>query len=471
MVSKETNRILLATENIGDEKDSLDGLNKFIKRYHTLDPSLDLLADAVKTNKVFFEVYDVMIKSLNQELETVQENVLHLENKIKFQTDVYNRLKNICLTMAIDDDSLHILENGSFEDSVDLSKMETSLSILKNVPENIYTLRIVEERSSEIFEVERNFLKRFAAFLSKVAIQSESKGELKVHRRFYEMMSKYKFIFKFGKSQEDFYRILSVLYVKKSKSLYENEFQSHLDRVSELINDNQSLAYCIDSLIKTYQALSECEVNFMKLMDITLSASEIFNSVDAMILEFLDRFFQKSKFCVFLSIHQFTNENFREPLGSLYSMLIEKYRIFEKLYFSKLNESPPSFDFAVTVNLLLSDHIYRDILEKAAPIIYHKLTDKNEYKNASKAMQNLQILYSIEDDKREEPLETAKSLSIPLIIDKGVDTADNDLNELFSFIKSDKSGADDAKAFIKSVILENTDESSKSSMMKRLSKF
>lgn len=468
---KEIDRILLDAASTSQESGHLEGLNNFVKKYESLIPTMNLLEETTNSNRMYFEVFDVMIKSLSRELEVIQKNVMNLEETINFKTDLYNRLKNICLAATIDQESLHILENGDFDVANDLAKMEKSLSILSQVPENNYNLRITNDKSKEMHEIGRKFLKRFSAYLTKIFIKTESKGELKIHRSFYEIMARFKFIFKFGRTQEDYYRIFSMLYIKKAKSLYVEEFQNHLNRISELINDNQSLSYCIDSLIKTYQALYECELNFMRLIEIDSPAYDVFNSVNVMIMEFLDSFFQKSHFCVLASIYPFTDSKLKSNLGSLYEDILEKYKVFEKIYISKCTDSPPSFEHATTINLLLSDESYKELLEKIKLIVFKKLSDKNEYKKSSKAIKNLQILYSIQLSETKKIIETAKNAMIPLIIDKCVEGTDLSINEFFGYIDSKKPGCDEIKSFIKSIVIENTDAKDKETIKRKLNQF
>lgn len=468
---KQIDSIFLDGKDTGAGQENLDGLKTIAEKFSVLFPYLDLIQESVATSRTRFAVYDVMLESLYLELADIQNEVWSLEAKLKFESEVYDRLKSICLSLTIDEEHLHVLESGVLTNTEDLAKMERSLSILGSFSSEEYTLRIIKEREAEISAIQRKFLKRFVLFLSKLFVQSDSRGELKVHRSFYESMSKYKFIYKFSHSHGDFYRVLCDAYVKQSRSLYMQEFHGHLNRISELITDNQALAFSIESLVKTYGSLLECELNFMRLMDIDSSPAEIFGSVDLMIMDFLDIFFKKSSFCILVSIYQFCSDDNKAKLGSLHKSLVDKYRILEEVYLSQLRQSTPSFDYSVAINLLVSANLDGEMMEKITSAIYGKLSEESMYADVSKAIRNLQILNAIEDKGKQAVLGVAKERCTPLILEAALGNADWGLPKLFSCIDLGKPGAKETAVFVKAVLLENCEEADRESLIRALSRF
>lgn len=468
---KHIDSVFLEGEGTEVQQENLNGLKAFTERFDTLFPSLDLIRQSVTTSRVSFAVYDVMLESLHRELADIQDEVRSLETKLQFETQVYDRLKSICLSLTIDDEYLHALETGVFTSAEDLPKMEKSLSILDSFLSKEYTLRIIREKETEICTIQRTFLKRFVVFLSKLFVQSDSRGELKVHRSFYESMSKYKFIYKFCRTHSDFYRVLCDAYVKQSKSLYMQEFHGHLNRISELITDNQALVFSIESLVRTYGSLLECEQNFMRLMCIDSDPAEIFNSIDLMILDFLDVFFKKSSFCVLVSIRQFCTDSSRERLGSLHESLVGKYQVLEEMYISQLQESTPSFDYSIAVNLLVSTDSDASMIERITRVIYEKLSDKSIYVDAGKAIRSIQILNAIEHEGKTAVLDIAKKRSTPLVLEVALGNEEWGLPNLLSFIDTSKPGAEETAAFVKATLLENCGEDKRDSLVNAISKF
>lgn len=452
MEAKDIDALLHKTQEYQEENRHLEELNNYIKRFDMLIPAIDLTKKALKETQIPHLVHGAMLDSLHKDLKDIQSKVGQLENEITFKSEVYNQLKNICLSLRIDEDSLHALETGNFDEHDDLVKMENSLNFLGSFKQDEYQLKIVIEKAAKIREIERKLLKRFVVFVSKLFIKSESKGELKVHRQFYEEISKYKFIYQFSRKHEDYYRIICDSYIKKSKSLYTDEFQQHINRITELILDNQSLSFCIDSLIRTYQSLAECEINFLKLMDIDSDVAEIFNQVDVMILEFLDFFFQKSGFCVLISIYQFCNEEYKGRLYSLFNTLLEKYKTLEILYFDKMKENALDFEHAVSMNLLLSDDSYSRLLTRFSKIFYDKLCSKNQYIYLDQSIKNLQIRLAVEDDEQKKSVE--------------FESDPKEIKSIFKLINPKKLGHDETRAAIEKLLLEHCPTEKRNDLMK-----
>ncbi|ELA42775.1 uncharacterized protein VICG_00090 [Vittaforma corneae ATCC 50505] len=456
----------IVSSNIESKETSCMSFKEDLK---TLRPKIDHLKTEIKSQMVPFAVHQVMIGSLSNELEEIKNTVGYLESKLDFEKKVYERTKQILLSLTVDQDNLHILETGSFTDDDDLIKIEKSLSILKEFSRGKCELKIVKEREREILDLLSNFLKRFVMFLSKLFIKSESKNELRVHRSFYEKMMKYKFIYTFSKTNSEYYTVLCVAYTRKSKDLYNEEFENHLNRVSELITDVNSLKFTLDALVMTYESLLECETNFLSLMDISSDIREIFSGVDLMIVDFIDIFFKMSPFCIIIALNLYTTGEFVNRLGSLGQSLKEKKAILEEVFLHQQKSTGLSFEVAGLINELNKMPIKSDFLENLVHAVIKKARKQNV--QLEEGLKNHQIIHSVErlDDKK-EIIECMERYLTPKIIDRifGGRNERSEIKEIFKAVDSQKGGYVEAISFIKKTILENCEEAKRNEYIKIL---
>lgn len=432
-----------------------------------LNPKISHLVSEIRSQMVPFAVHQVMLDSLSNELEEVRNTVSYLESKLEFEKKVHERVKQILLSLTIDQENLHILEVGSFTDDDDLAKIEKSLSILKEFSRGRCELRVVKEREGEILELISNFLKRFVMFLSKLFIKSESKSELRVHRSFYEKMMKYKFIYAFSKTNNEYYSVLCVAYIRKSKDLYNEEFKNHLNRVSDLITDVNSLKFTLDALVMTYESLLECEANFLSIMDISSDAKEIFSGVDLMIVDFIDVFFKMSPFCIIVALNLYTTDEFGRRLGSLGQLLKEKRAALEEVFLHQQKSVGLSFEVAGLINELNKMSIKSGFLEDLVKGVVRKARKPSEL--LEEGLKDLQIIHSIEKlTGKEEIVEAVQRCLAPKVIDRvfGARDEKSGARDVLRSVDSRKSGYVETISFVKKTILENCEESRRDAYIK-----
>lgn len=446
------------------EESFIKSIDTFIDKFGTLDPTFVYYLELLKEKKEPFEIYKIRNDSLNENLEGTGSQASQIQKNIEFEEELIEKLKIILVSANVSEETYKILKNGDFNNTEDLSNMEREINAFFNTVTE-YDIQIVKQAFQELKKVQREFLERFVLFLEKLLVSSESNGELTVHKSLYMNMRKFKFIYKFSKDT-GFYKQLCDAYKKKSKSLYTHEFSSHIRRISELIKDNQSLIFTIDSLFRSYKSLLECEIDFLKLMDIELDIDEIFSNVNLMILDFLDSFFKKSAFCVLISICK-SKDNF--ALGGFSEMLLDKYKVLEDIFLSTLRETKPTFEYAIFVNLLVADpENCNDLLNCIKLVVYQNIKDKTNNNTLENIIANLQIIYSIkESDTQGISNELRKRMS-PLLLEY-LRGKNKDPVRLFNHINMNKQGADKTKAVLKEMILENCGEDSIDSVRKLLS--
>ncbi|KAM0680731.1 hypothetical protein GINT2_001004 [Glugoides intestinalis] len=454
--------------NIEEKIRSLTSFKEDLKK---LLSRKSLLKAEIDAQKIPYSVHQVMIDCLIDDLSDVQKVIEYLEKKLGFESEVYERVKKICLSLTIDEENLHILETGSFTNSNDIVRMEKSLILLLEFSEKSYKLNIVKDREAEVKQVVSDFLKRFIIFLSKLFIQSETSSELKVHRSFYEKIVKYKFIYNFSKTFEDYYNVLCVAYSRKSKDLYNEEFKNHLNRVAELITNAESLKYTLDAIIMTYSSLLECEIGFIKNMEMQIDPKEIFSGVDLMITDFFSIFFKKSPYCVLISLHTYTCEDILGKLGSLGIELEKLSGTLDDVFTHQHKNSELSFEIADLINALCASNSKTDFLDKLMLSATDKAMDRHV--TVERGIRNLQIIYSIEKlDDKEYIVGQIEGFLIPMIVER-VFGATNEVKAIKTLVKaydSTKKGHISILNFVSKVIIENCDPAEKDYYIDTLSK-
>lgn len=449
----------------------LESFKLFKESLNPFKPKIDNLSNELSLQSIPFSVHQVRIDSLSSELSDVQNTIKYLERKLEFETAIYEKLKKIILSLTADQDKLHILEIGCFTDDNDLVKMEDSLSILSEITNEKYELKILKDRESEVFEIVSNFLKRFLMFLSKLQIKSESKGELQVHSVFYNIMSKFKFIYSFSKSNSEYYTVLCVSYTKKAKNLYGEEFKIHLNRIAELIKDSGTFRYTVRALLLTYSSLLECENNFLKLMDIDCDVKDIFSNADLMIIDFIDIFYKKLQYSVIFLLIAFTTDENIKKLGSLGILLQEKKQALQEIFLHQQHGDTLTFSLGELIRDITNIKVESEFYKKLVNYVCKKA--KKMAKILGNNLKNLQIIFMIKNvDGIQETIDIVKNLLIPKIIER-VFGSKNEKDEISGIIKSlasDKDGYSDVLSFIKATVLENCVESKRKEYIEMFSK-
>lgn len=445
-----------------------DDINLFNAELSKLIQHLEQLKLEIQEQKVPSQVHNLVLKKQSREFDYLSSKIEQLKNKLEFESGVYEHLKQINISLNLDEEYLHILEHGNFDKDVDLTKMEQSLAVFSDISEGKYKIALVEERNQEISIKIRDFLKRFIIYLSKTLVKSEAKGELVVHRSFYSTIKRFQFIYKFSKNSKEFYHILINSYVAKAKDLYNSEFKTHINRVSELISDSKSLYLSLDTLVKTYISLLECERSFLEMMEIQVNSQEIFSSVDQMIVDFIDIFYNKDPCIILRNLYEIESQNHEEKLGSLYNMLKLKQQALSEIFLQHMKLTKISFetaDLAIACSQLEKG---ADFSRKVVRNIIAILKDSN-CNSLKGAVIDLQLIFYLNLTAVDQSLTaTLKSKIIPKLIDFVYSTEEFDdrISTLFSYLSKSRAGYNEAIAELRDMLLENCDNEKKASMNK-----
>lgn len=461
-------------DEIDDFRACSKNLMNFKKDMKTLTTGINIIKNEMVTQKIPHQIQEVTLSRQWEEFSEVQSKIEKLKEKLKFETEVYENLKQICVSLTLDEENLHILKNGSFENDEDLLRMEKSLKIMTDFSESRYSINIIKETKSEISEVVSLFLKRFVIYLSKAFVLPESRSELKVHSSFYNSIKKYKFIYKASKTNSNYYNILCKAYMKKSTDLYNKEFHTHLNRLSELINDNKSLEIAIETIIKSYICLFESENDFMKFMEIDSDPNEVFNDVNKMIINFIDLFYRNSSYCILASLAQFLDEEYLTKLGLLGTELKNKNNMLNEVFIHQRKSLSLSFEMVDLINFLKRNKLNIGFYEELIRITFEKAISTEYNKELNESLINLQILFSLEDDDNlPKIIDVMKKRTSRKVIDFvfSFEHLKVGISNVFGCLKKGRNGFVKIKTFLKEVILENCDDSNRNEAVTILSKF
>ncbi|ORD95015.1 hypothetical protein ECANGB1_1670 [Enterospora canceri] len=335
-IEQEIDEIFLHNAQPTSDTNKIRNLQEYIERLGGIKSHLEVISDQVVGIKTNFEIYDIQLDSLAKDLQMIQDKNRELETRLNRDKDVFEKLKSLTLALSIDDTHLQILDNGSFTKMDDLVKMQESLNILAGFRVEKYTIRIVRETKEKVLRCQRDFFKRFVSYLNKTFVRSESQGELKVHRDLYNKIKQYRFIFTHSKKYEDTFKMVFGSYTLHSKRLYEAEFAAHIDAILKLVNDPEKMQLSMDVLIKSFESLVTCELNFLINLveeDETgeQGAIDIFKGVSGLIFEFLDQMFKQSRAITIISLSKIASDS-ETPRGLfLRSFRGDLYRKFELL--------------------------------------------------------------------------------------------------------------------------------------------
>jgi len=437
----------------------------------TLKPKIDKLSEDLKAQQTPFKIHEVMMSSLTSQFGDIEAVTEKIETKMNFEMEVYKRLKGVVLSLTVDHENLQILETGSFVDSDDLVEIEKELAAVTEFSRGKMELEIMKEREAEVLDIISNFLKRFLTFISKMAVESEARGELRVHREFYKLIQRYKPIFKFSKTNTEYHLMICLAYMRKSKNLYESDFREYLNNLAELAKNVDGVKHATITLVRSYESLLECEKAFMKSMDIESDPAEIFAVVDSMIMDLLRLFFKKYPHYIMYALSVYCVEEYNAKLGSLGKLFTKELSSLESVFLSQVKNGEFSCDTVVLINGLHEISETHQLADKLIKEVLGRL--QRDKMSVEIQLKRLQVVYGIKDLGEEDSDTVAefKGMLVKKIIGK-VFGAKNEIEEVkavFSELMVDKPGYSEVSAFLKQTILENCDKPKQGSFIKAIS--
>lgn len=469
-MDKEIDEIFFGAEEPADDATKIENLKACTRRIPELYPYIDLVLEQVEDIRRCFSIYDIQLDALAEDLKSIQDKNRHIEHRNEHETAIYNHLRELCLALTLDERHFRVLENGSFTDLDDLVGMEKSLGILGAVDLSRYSIRIVKEKMAAITDSQRNFLKRFVTFLSKLLIKSECSGELKVHKKLYKSIARYKFIYAFAKKYEDYYSILCSAYATHSKKMYEIEFESHLESIYDMVKDVKTLALCFDVLTKGYGSLVGCEANFIRDMDIDVPVDTIFKNINTLIIEFVGDMFRKSNLGTLLPVGAIlgapasdnpTYERLRDELA-------QTYEVLEELYIKTEREASPSAPQIDRVNLALGSDCAASLKDGLVDAVALSLADDAANAKTAEFVLRLQLLHAIRSG-RDAVRDARRALDglFPRRVIDHVFASEREVENARSLIKMvnpEGGGAAEVLRQMRSIVLENAPDDKKSAL-------
>ncbi len=471
-IVKDIDNVFLNDENIISYDDKLEHIDEFVSKLPALFPKIDLILQDVEALRKKFSIYSIRLNIISKNMLNTQKRIKFLKYKKKIETIIYKNLRDLCIFLSMGEEEVYLMENGSFSDVHDLSKIERSLDILSRIYLNDYNIRIVEEKKIDLEQKERNFLKRFINFIENMFIKTESVGELVVHRKLYEIMKKYKFIFTFSKKYKDLYSVLCSLYSKKTLEMYELEFKYHIKSLLKMINDPYKLNISLKILAKTYESLIKCEYDFIKTMEIDIVVFDIFRSISDKIVGFIKDIFFKFRLATLITVADIIND--KDDKNEIYTyflnMLNERYKIMFELFIKDEKYKKLTYHRIERLNLVLKSNSIDSFKNAYLQLITDKLTiDTNEDK-AEDALQKLILLHAIDANHEEliDKIDYAKEKTTKIII-TDVFSSENELERIISLIKKINEFTKEKNLimdFFKNIIIEHASTNNKENYKK-----
>lgn len=470
-MEEEIDKIFL-TQNYKDSGDKkIQNLKLFSDKIPTFYPYFDHIVDQVDSLRKHFSVYDIQLESLAKDLKNIQDRSKKIEEKHIHETEVYNRLKELCIVLGSGSNEFYILENGSFSNYEDLGKMERDLSIIGSVDLGEYTIRVVKERKSEIIKIQNNFLKRFEVFLRQLLIKSECSGELKVHRELYKAMIRYKFIFEFARNYPEQYSVLCYTYAEQARRLYEMEFDNHIKSITKMVKSADTLGLCFNVLTKGYESLVGCEINFLRDAGIDASPDDIFKNVAGQIVEFISDMYKRSALGTLIPMStiltkfepcNLTCESFKNDMN-------REYKVLEQLYLKSQEEMQPTFIMAERINLVLDSDCAEEFKNKLLGLWISKLVKNIKNIKIDEFIHRFQILSTIQGNSSElKDAISEMNGALPRAVISYIFSNGNEIRntiEIADMIKVDKAGAEVILKMIEEIALENHTEDRKKKVL------
>lgn len=184
------------------------------------------------------EFYKLKLETLQRELSDIEDKNTRLDLSINNQRLVYDKIKELIKSVEIKPEHFENLLHPDFEDT---TSTRVSLHILKKHTCN-YKIKAVDDLKVKIKKTLKEFMKKFNAYFQKQLnqLESESRGELKIHGHVYNVVKSFEYIIEYCKEMEkENFVLISQKYISTAKSMYESEFEKHFDFVIRSLKDSK----------------------------------------------------------------------------------------------------------------------------------------------------------------------------------------------------------------------------------------
>ncbi|ADM11837.1 exocyst complex component Sec3-like protein [Encephalitozoon intestinalis ATCC 50506] len=318
-------------------KDRIRTLEKCMGDLPKINPNLEQVWTKCKEIDSSLELYSIKLESLAREMKGIEKENTKLENEIQYQTSIYEHLKELLINVEIKEDHFITLESESFDSIDGLCRIEKALEVLDGFHVDEYDIRIVREKKERINDALREFYKRFITYMGSFMVDSESSGDLKVHKGLYGAIKRFKKIFQHSKRYRDYYVVLCSIYMARSKKLYEREFGFHLKTVLRLLKEDvtqDKMDRIFETLFESYRSIVKCEDRFLKSMEIDGTCQEIFRNTGLLIVGFVEDAYDIADIEVLNGLGKIWKEvepdedvygSFQKELREVYGRLEEEY--------------------------------------------------------------------------------------------------------------------------------------------------
>ncbi|KAL6122476.1 hypothetical protein NUSPORA_00465 [Nucleospora cyclopteri] len=484
-IEKELDEIFLKSMDFTFDNKKLENLKEFSKNMHTINPYLDLLLEKLSSIKIHFNIYNLQLESLATQISDIQDRNKELEEKYNKEKTIFDCLKGLTMALNIDDKHLQILDKGNFTNLEELVKMQESLDILSGFEADKFNIRVANEMKRKILTCQRNFYKRFATFFTSVFIKSEGFGDLKVHKDLYNTTNKFKFIFIRSKMFKDCFQEILFTYVSNSKAIYKQEFINHLNGINKLIDDPGKLHISIEVLFKSYLSICNVELNFLRNLledndEAEKTTLQIFDEIEALLLEFIEKMFRKSELVTIISISPFTELQAQsKPLLKFIAVLTEKTKILKEMFIKNEEERLiKTIKIGNLQQLLIQDNL-NDLKIKMLNIYLDRLMKRIDSFDLQKLLNRYKLICSLKIPKDLNmdylQIESLNKLfsKIENLVIEFVFNSKNEISkakEVVQMIKERSEGITECESIllkkIRAILIENCDDSMKEEMKK-----
>ncbi|AFM98603.1 hypothetical protein EHEL_070760 [Encephalitozoon hellem ATCC 50504] len=290
-MEKEIDDLFLSADDEKVDQNKINTLERCMEEIPKIYPNLEQVWTKCKEIDLSLSLYTIKLESLAKEMKDIEKENTKLENEIRYQTSIYEHLKELLINVEIKEDHFIALESESFDSIDGVCKIEKALEVLGSFSVDEYDIRIVREKKERINDALRGFYKRFITYMGSFMVGSESSGELKVHKGLYGAIKRFKKIIQHAKRYRDYYVVICSIYVARSKKLYEREFGFHLKTVLRLLKESvtqDKVDSVFGSLFESYRSIVKCEDRFLKSMEIEGTCQEIFRNIGLLITEFVE---------------------------------------------------------------------------------------------------------------------------------------------------------------------------------------
>lgn len=293
-MDREIDELFLGAEVCSIDQNKIRNLEECMESLPKMYPNLRQVQEKCREIHSSLELYTIKLESLANDMRDIETENARLESDILQQTAVYEHIKDLLMNVEIKEDHFVALETESFDSIEGLCRMEKALDVLNGFRVDEYDIRIVREKREQVNNALRGFYKRFITHMGKYLVRSGSTGELKVHKALYDVIRRFKAIFKSSRRYRDYYSVICSIYIAHSKKLYEREFGFHLKTVSRLLKSSPST--CVHTslgvLLESYRSIVKCEKRFLETMEIDEGLEEVFKNTSLLISDFVEETFE-----------------------------------------------------------------------------------------------------------------------------------------------------------------------------------